>query len=135
MAVVRVFQFADPARKVRFDMIAPAGFAILSALVQVARKMPSDVWITSATDGKHSGPTDPHYAGEAIDVRTNTMPDLTSKQAFVKAIIWQLREDDTDAPFEASGGWATRKFFAFLESPGQPNEHAHIQRRKNTQYP
>ena len=104
---------------VLFLMIAPGGFRILEAISLVASIVGFDLTITSACDGEHSGPNDPHHRGEAFDVRSHL---LTSEQ---KARV--LEEFSSQLP-------ATR-FFWFLESPGTPNEHFHIQVKKGTTYP
>lgn len=75
------------------------------------------ITITSARDGVHSGPTDPHHLGEAFDIRTHGLPD-----ASVSAILDGLRQ--------MLGG----RFFAFLEAQGTTNAHIHVQRRKGTVY-
>src|SRR3990167_7372363 len=106
---------------VEFNEIAPAGVRILEVLKQIQLlfpKLPYDIVITSGTDGTHSGgPTNPHYQGEAYDIRTNvlTLSQKTTLLNFVK---------------EALGP----RFFAFLENPGKPAEHIHIQRARNTFY-
>jgi hypothetical protein len=104
---------------VQFTVIAPGGFRILEALSCCARKLGIDLTITSACDGTHSGPTDPHHRGEAYDVRTHDMSgDL--KPVILNALGALL---------------PTSNFYAFLEAPGTANEHIHVQVRKGTQYP
>lgn len=110
MAVVRV------KAGVAFTVIAPGGFRMLSALDQAAAAQATDVTITSACDGEHSGPNDPHHRGEAYDVRTHDQPD---KQSLLAAIQKKLGD----------------RFFAFLEDPGTDNEHIHMQVKKGTVYP
>ena len=100
--------------------LAPAGARILEVLKRFVAGYPFDVTITSARDGVHSGPTDPHHAGEALDLRTNTLTD--DQKALLLA---DLRETLYKVP---------RKFYAFLEAPGQPHEHIHCQRRKGVTY-
>lgn len=121
-------------RNVKFATIAPAGFRILGALDTLCRLRNIDIEITSGTDGTHSGPTDPHYKGEAFDIRSNSMPNTVYRQDIVREIINLLRDHAEDVPFEVSGGWAVKYFFAFLENEGTPNAHIHIQRRKNVVY-
>lgn len=103
---------------VQFTLIAPGGFCILSALQQAAISLSLDLTITSACDGLHSGPTDPHHRGEAYDIRTH---DFTAEQktAVLAAITQTLGE----------------RFYSFLESPNTDNEHIHSQVRKGTMYP
>lgn len=96
---------------------APAGARILEVLKGLVRSYSFDVTITSARDGRHSGPTDPHHTGEAFDIRTHDLsePARTLLLADLKAGL---------------GG----RFYAFLEAPGTPNEHIHCQRRQRTVY-
>jgi len=102
---------------VQFTTIAPGGFCILAAIAAAAVALGHDVTITSACDGEHSGPLDPHHRGEAYDVRTHDIPD---KQAFLEEIQKRL---------------SSAHFFAFIEAPGTDNEHIHCQVRKGTVYP
>ena len=103
---------------VEFQTIKPAGFRILSALDMLAARLPYDLFITSGTDGAHSGPTDPHKTGEAYDVRSHGLTEPQKHE--VVAVLTQ-----TLGP----------RFYAFLEAPGTPNEHFHVQRAKGTIYP
>lgn len=102
-----------------FGIIAPAGFAILSALQQATQKCAIDLTISSGDDGPHSGPQDPHKTGEAYDVRSH---DLTPQQktSVLNAVMAVL-------------GW--ERFYGFLESEGTDKEHFHFQRAKGTVYP
>lgn len=113
---------------VRFDCIAAAGFALLTALGTIANRG-AEVVITSGTDGDHSGPLDPHKLGCAYDVRSHTFaPD--AKDAFVQAVLGEL-----GTPMRSFGGWVTEKFFGWLENEGQPGEHFHFQKRHGVDYP
>ena len=113
MGVVRV------KNGVQFTVIAPAGFRILSALDQTATKLDVDLIITSACDGQHSGPEDPHKKGEAYDVRS---------QGFTA-------DEKDDILTEVMGILGWEHFFGFLEAPDTDDEHFHIQRKKGTVYP
>jgi hypothetical protein len=104
---------------VQFTKIAPGGFRILEAISTVTRKLNCDLTITSACDGTHSGPNDPHHRGEAYDLRTHDMPEPL-KPVILNALQALL-------PAES--------FYAFLEDPGMENEHIHIQVKKGTTYP
>lgn len=104
---------------VQFTTIAPGGFRILSAIDQASRRCDLDLTITSACDGAHSGPNDPHHRGEAYDVRSH---DLTPEQ-----------RDQVLREVMAMLGW--ERFYGFLESPGTDNEHFHFQVRRGTDYP
>lgn len=117
---------------VRFDRIAPAGMRILSAVEHAARECQRSLTITCGTEAH--GPNDPHTKGEAYDVRSRKIP-VHEKRHVLQAIMAWLREDEDDAPVETAGGLATRHFFGFLEQPGTPHEHLHIQRRRGTVYP
>jgi hypothetical protein len=104
---------------VEFTTIAPAGFRILAAIEISASMMLTDLTITSACDGEHSGPDDPHHRGEAYDVRSHDLPDGV-KEKVLKTIMGILG-------FE--------RFYGFIEAPGTDNEHFHIQVKKGTTYP
>ncbi|SRR6266852_1129405 len=102
---------------VEFTKIATGGFHILMALTALVEALPFDVTITSACDGEHSGPNDPHHRGEAYDVRSHDLPD---KLAFLVRFKGALGESS---------------FYAFLEDPDTDNEHIHVQVKKGTTYP
>lgn len=102
---------------VEFSVISPAGFHILWALRQTALTCGHDLTITSACDGLHSGPDDPHPTGDAYDVRSKNLPD---KQLVLDTVMGLL---------------GTTKFYGFLEDQDTENEHFHIQRRHGILYP
>src|SRR6266478_2265468 len=97
--------------------IAPAGFVLLAAILAAAKAIGQDIWITSGSDGCHSGQDDPHHLAEAYDIRTH---DMTAEQ---KAVALKTIQD-TAGPL----------FYAFLEDPDSENEHIHMQRAKGTVY-
>lgn len=109
---------------VQFTIIAPGGFRILWALEGAADRICHDLTITSACDGMHSGPEDPHFRGEAIDVRTKDLPD---PELALKAI-----KDFLGIPEGEEQG---SRFFAWIENAGTDNAHIHVQVRKGTVYP
>lgn len=133
MSVLRVFDFPGENRDVRFATIRPAGFRILAALNDVAKDWPQDIYLTCGTEAHPAG--NPHTLGEAYDVRCHDLPTFEAKDALVRAIIGRLSEDSQDVPFRSSGGWAVRRFFGFVELPGNPNEHIHLQRRRGVVFP
>lgn len=100
--------------------LAFAGARILDRLKWLVAGYPFDVTITSSRDGTHAGPDDPHYSGEAFDLRTHT---LTNAQKV--RLLTDLQESLYKTP---------RKFFAFLEASGSANEHIHVQRRNGVIY-
>lgn len=102
---------------VLFTIISPAGFTIIAALDDVAAVIDHDIEITSACDGEHSGPDDPHLHGSAYDIRTHGLPDKSFALATLKSFL-----DDA-------------KFYAFIEDEGLPNEHIHVQLRHGAVYP
>ena len=104
---------------VLFSRIAPGGFAILSAITQTAANLQLDLIITSACDGEHSGPMDPHPLGQAYDVRSHNLTQDQKDKAL--ASIMQIL------------GWTY--FYGFIEDPGGDNEHLHIQVAKGKSYP
>lgn len=103
---------------VLFTTIAPGGFRILAELERCARIFGQDLTITSACDGVHSGPADPHHRGEAYDIRTHGFTHLE-----VENLLTLLQHNLGDG------------FFAFLEAPGTTNEHIHAQVKKGQTYP
>jgi hypothetical protein len=109
---------------VQFTVIAPGGFRILAAIEDAADQIAHDLTITSACDGSHSGPDDPHHRGEAYDVRTKDLPDKQLALAKIK--------DFLAIPESESQG---SRFFAWIENEGQEGEHIHVQVRRGTVYP
>jgi len=105
---------------VEFKVIAPGGFVLLAAVVATARNLDVDLTLTSACDGAHSGPDDPHHRGEAYDIRTR---DLWHPKGVLAELVSNLEARDPGL------------FFAFLEDDGTENEHIHCQVRKGTSYP
>ena len=101
-------------------VLAPAGAQILDTLKRLVPAYPFDVTITSARDGVHSGPADPHHSGEAFDLRTNTLTDDQTID-----LLTDIRRLLYKTP---------RKFYAFLEAPATANEHIHCQKRKGVTY-
>lgn len=102
---------------VKYTIIAPGGHHILAVLDNLAHALPFDITITSACDGEHSGPNDPHHEGNAYDVRSHDLPD---KEAFLMRLKGALGEAN---------------FYAFLEDEDTGNEHIHVQVKKGTTYP
>lgn len=96
---------------------APAGFRILEALKTASKSLGIPVTITSGSDGVHSSPTDPHYSGQAYDIRTKDMPPSV-KPVFIQTVLTLLGP----------------QFSGFLEDPSSSNEHFHVQRASNTVY-
>ena len=97
---------------------ALAGMVILVALRTISSALGLNLTITSGYDGEHGAGSileqDPHYTGEAYDVRSH---DFTDEQKI--DILVRLRQL-----------LGVDMFYAFLENPGLANEHFHIQRRK-----
>lgn len=96
---------------------APAMFRILEALKSISTSLGFDITVTSGSDGAHSGPSDPHHSGNALDIRSNDLSD-DNKHSVLEGLKAELGP----------------KFYAFLESPDTPNEHIHCQRAKGTTY-
>lgn len=113
---------------VQYSVISPAGHLLLSAIQFASEALKLDLTITSACDGAHSGPEDPHHFGSAYDVRTHGLPD---KQVVLQAIMDEL--GDTITP--GDGGLLTEKFFGWIENEDTPDEHIHIQLRHGISYP
>jgi hypothetical protein len=108
---------------------SPAGAALLWALHQTAQELGRDLVVTSGNDGTHSGPADPHFAGNAFDVRSHDM-DPSAKDAFVRSVLSCFGLIQA-----SSGGYVTDDFFGWLEDAGGANEHYHFQLRKGHVYP
>lgn len=96
---------------------SPAGFHIIWALRTAALTLGHDIVITAGSNGQHSGPDDPHYLGNAFDLRTH---DVEDKQLMLDTITNNL---------------GTAKFYAFIEDPDTDNEHIHVQLRHGIIYP
>lgn len=103
---------------VKFDVVAPGGFLILAAIKKASKDLGIDLTITSGTDGKHSGPNDPHYSGAAIDLRSRGLTP-EQKTVVLDAVMRQL---------------PAGRFYGFLEGVGSPAEHFHLQKSKNTTF-
>ena len=104
--------------------LAPAGARILEALKRIAAEVDFDITITSARDGAHSGPTDPHHSGEAFDLRTKTLAPAQKQ-----LLLTRLRQElYPKLPGEL------RRYYVVLEDAGGSNEHIHGQRRLGTTY-
>ena len=116
---------------VTFEVIAPGGVRILSALDGTARMMGIDLFITAGTND-HAGGR--HPFGEAFDVSVKDMsPTMIAK---VKRHLEQVLGD---------------RFTVLYEVPAKPNDpqlaaiayvnaqatgaHFHVQVRKGTEYP
>lgn len=96
---------------------APPMFRIIEVLKNISADLRKDIVITSGSDGQHSGPNDPHYSGGALDIRTNTF-----SQEIKELILFLLLAE------------LGPKFSGFIENPGQPGEHIHVQRLYGTNY-
>lgn len=122
---------------VLFTVIAPAGFRLLAAIERTARALAIELTITSACDGEHSGPTDPHHRGEAYDVRTRNLTE-PQKDGVLREILNACHDAGDGSPRPVDGtprSLATGRFFGFVEAPGDVNEHIHVQVRKGRVYP
>lgn len=108
--------FTKPGVDYGLNGLAPAGQVIYNTVKQLTAGYDFNMTVTSARDGTHSGPADPHKRGEALDLRSK---HLTAAQK-VK-VLDNLRSALYVEP---------RRFYAFLESPGMPSEHFHVQLRR-----
>lgn len=115
---------------VQFATIAPAGFAILSALHLASASLGSPLTITSGTDGLHSGESDPHHRGEAYDVRSRDFPPVMYPTVLA-SIMHGL---GLPQPGSTEREIFTEMFYGFLEAAGTENEHFHVQLRKGRVY-
>lgn len=118
---------------VQFNVIAPSGFRILAAVEAVARSLGYDLTITSACDGTHSGPADPHYRGEAYDIRTKDLGPSMKDQVLQLLLLDLCEHSEVLKP--VSLGFAAGQFYAQLENRGHDAEHIHVQLRNGHVYP
>lgn len=102
---------------VSFSTIAPGGFRILASIEHAVEVIAHDLTITSACEGEHSGPNDPHHRGEAYDVRTQDLPDKHLALTAIMNFLGEIR------------------FFGFIENQDGPNEHIHLQVKHGMLYP
>lgn len=58
----------------RLAVVTKSGLRMLSVLEEVATERQLDLVLTAGTNGVHSGPLDPHYLGNALDVRLLDLP-------------------------------------------------------------
>lgn len=114
------------------DRIAPAGYVILDAIRETAKRLALELTVTCGNEAHPA--TDPHSTGEAIDVRSHDFgPD--KKLLVLETIMRVLAEWDDEAVISLTDVQrATGQFFGQLEHLGFPDEHYHIQRRKGTTY-
>lgn len=105
---------------VKFDVIAPAGFRILSALDRASVAFVHDITITCGSEAHP--PTDPHSTGEAYDIRTNDL---------APADVPELASYLT----RALGGAFTVIIESPATNPKATGAHIHIQRKKGTTFP
>ena len=122
---------------VEFTTIAPAGFRLLAGIEYAARMLRLELTITSACDGAHSGPLDPHHRREAHDIRTHGFTEV-QKDAVVRSVIGACSQPGEVPPYPMTDpprSYATTVFFGFVEAPGTPGEHIHVQVRKGRVYP
>jgi len=98
---------------------SPGGARIISALDQATQKLGVDLIVTAGSNGQHSGPNDPHYRGDAYDVRSHDFDAILKEK--VIAVVMDLLGYDC--------------FYGFIEAAGTDNEHYHIQVKKGTVYP
>ena len=115
----REFGIVKVKEGVEFTRIAPGGFRLLEAIAWTALNTRIDLTITSACDGAHSGPDDPHHRGEAYDLRSHDM----------------LPHQKQDVLQTLGAALEANRFYCFLEAEGTPNEHFHLQVKKGTTYP
>src|SRR5690349_19036969 len=92
--------------------------AVLGELAATHAAAPDPLVITSANDSTHSGPEDPHFRDEALDLRTHNFASPTGRYLFQTALTARLGP----------------QFTVLLEDEGGDNEHLHCQVRKGHAY-
>lgn len=105
---------------VRFRVITPALLHMLATLERVSRTafgLPDEgLVITSGSDGTHMAGSK-HCTGEALDVRSKTL-NATVRNGLIAMLCTELGP----------------KFTVLLEDVGTPNEHLHIQVKKDRRF-
>lgn len=116
----------------RFDVIAPAGFRILSAIDQATQRCGVDLTITSGTDSH--GFMDPHSAGEAFDV---SVKGLTPAQVLgVRTALSTILGPRFTVLYETPATPSDPALAAIASvNPKATGPHLHLQKRKGTTYP
>lgn len=116
---------------VRFDMIAPAGFRILSALDQTAQDCRVDLMVTSGTDSHATGP---HATGEAFDISVHTLSaqQIWDVKASLEELLGPLFTVLYEVPKVPSD--STLRSIAYLNAAAT-GPHFHVQRKKGTTFP
>lgn len=117
---------------VRFEIIAPAGARILSALDQATTVLGTDLVITCGTEGHP--PDDPHSHGEAYDVSVAGIPAsaVATLIGYVRARLgdaFYLQYETPPGPVDA-----LLKSIAVVNAAATA-PHIHVQKRKGTIYP
>lgn len=117
---------------VRFDVIGPAGFAILSALQIAATVCSVDLVVTSGTDS-HIAP-DPHVTGEAYDVSVLGLSaqQIADVKASLERTLGQMFTVLYEVPKVPSD--PTLRPLAYVNTKAT-GSHLHIQRKKGTMFP
>lgn len=116
---------------VRFEVIAPAGFRILSALDQTAQDLRVNLMITSGTDSHATGA---HLTGEAFDVSVHL---LSAQQVWdVKSSLEELLGPLFTVLYEVPKvpSDPTLRSIAYVNVTAT-GPHFHIQRKKHTTFP
>ncbi len=116
----------------RFDLIAPAGFRILSAIDQVAQICSVDLMLTCGTDS-HALP-DPHVTGEAYDVSVHMLSaqQIADVKAALERTLGPLFTVLYEVPSVPSDPTLRPIAYVNVQATGQ---HIHIQKRKGTTFP
>lgn len=108
--------FKDTVRIKRFTLAIQR---MLDVLVELDGRpyLGPDITVTSINDSTH-GQGSRHYTNEAMDVRCHDLSRI-DKHLFQEQIRAELGD----------------KFTVLLEDEGTPNEHLHLQVKKNGTYP
>lgn len=115
-----------------FDIIAPAGFRILSALDQATIACHVDLVITCGSDSHP--PADPHTTGEAYDVSVQALSaqniaDLHMELVTILGPLFTVLYEVPSAPSDP-----TLRSIAYVNREAT-GPHLHIQRKRGTIYP
>lgn len=89
-----------------------------------AKYLPAELVITAIYDGEHL-PESKHYIGQAIDIRSKNILQMSDKLLFRRELEGVLNTH----PLALAQG-VGNAFRVLLENPGGDNEHFHVQVKK-----
>lgn len=117
-----------------WNLPTPAGARMLSALDRATGVLRTNLTLTAGTNGKHSGPADPHYRGCAFDVGVANLQAFQVKQLkiFLESVLGNLFTVLYETPSEPKD--PTLAPIAYV-NPGASGPHLHLQPAKGSTWP